>query len=103
MSSIPTRQEFEQQLQQPWHLSWEGSEGLVVTLVEVSEGTAMNARHECYSAVFAQPAGIQLPQHSYLLRSPSSAQWQVLLTPIGPDEDGERHLLQAVFHSRRAP
>ncbi|MCY1292506.1 hypothetical protein D9M70_417370 [compost metagenome] len=102
MSPIPSRQEFEQQLQQPWHLSWEGGEGIAVTLVEVSEGTAMNARYECYSAVFAQPVGIQLPQHTYLLRSPSSAQWAVLLSPIGPDEEGEHHLLQAVFHCRKA-
>ncbi|MFC5695330.1 DUF6916 family protein [Pseudomonas sp. GCM10022186] len=102
MSPIPTRQEFEQQLDQPWHLSWEGGEGLAVSLVEVSERTAMNARHECYCAVFALPAGIQLPQHTYLLRSPGTAQWPVLLTPIGPDEEGERQLLQAVFHSRRA-
>ncbi|MDH4655555.1 hypothetical protein SA496_05585 [Pseudomonas sp. JS3066] len=102
MSLIPTRQDFEQQLHQPWQLSWESGEGVAVTLIEVSEGQAMNSRHECYSAIFAQPVGIQMPQHSYRLRSPSNAEWTVMLSPIGPDEDGEHHLLQAVFHCRKA-
>ncbi|MCJ1886618.1 hypothetical protein LNN38_17300 [Pseudomonas sp. LA21] len=102
MSPIPTRLDFEQKLHQPWLLSWGTGEGIAVTLVEVSEGTPMNARHECYSAIFAQPAGVRLPQHTYQLRSPGNAEWTVMLCPIGPDEEGERHLLQAVFHCRKA-
>ncbi|MDE3739998.1 DUF6916 family protein [Metapseudomonas resinovorans] len=101
MSLVPSRTDLEQQLHQPWHLSWEGSEGLAVTLAEVFSGTPMNGRYECYSATFAQPAGVQLPQHTYLLGSPAGQQWHVLLSPIGPDADGKHHLLEAVFHLER--
>ncbi|KAF0812131.1 hypothetical protein IGB42_03408 [Andreprevotia sp. IGB-42] len=101
MTAIPSFTDLQQSLEQNWHLSWEGHGGVDVQLVEVNEGVAMNRRFECYSAVFRQPAGLQLPQYTYLLHSPAKMQWPVMLTPIGPDEDGEHHLLQAVFHCRR--
>ncbi|WP_152223151.1 hypothetical protein [Pseudomonas sp. SCB32] len=101
MSALPGREEFQRYLEQEWQLAWEGG-SLPVTLVEVNQGTAMNARYECFNLVFAQPAGYQMPQHTYSLRGPDNQQLpELLLCPIGPEEDGERHLLQAVFHLRR--
>ncbi|BAN47409.1 DUF6916 family protein [Metapseudomonas resinovorans] len=101
MSQIPTFEQFERQLGQPWTLRWDEGEGLAITLVEVAEGTAMNARYQCYDAVFAQPPGVQMPQHVYRLCSPEGDEWDVMLTPIGPDQEGDCHLLQALFHVKR--
>ncbi|ANY86632.1 MULTISPECIES: DUF6916 family protein [Pseudomonas] len=102
MTAFPGREAFVGYLQKPWQLAWaEGS--LAVELVDVNEGIAMNARHECFDLVFALPSGCQLPQHTYDLHAPDG--WHLpglLMTPIGPAEDGERQLLQAVFHVRRA-
>lgn len=100
MSAGPDQAYFLQFLDQPWQLDWEGG-GVAVTLVEVNTGVPMNARYTCFDLVFAQPAGYQLPQHSYTLKTPSGEQLtDVLLSPIGPEEEGDRHLLQAVFHVR---
>jgi hypothetical protein len=101
MSLVPSFAELERHLQRDWRLRWDEGQGLAITLLEVAEGAAMNARYHCYNAVFAQPAGVQLPQHGYRLCSPEGAEWHVMLTPIGPDEDGDRHLLQAIFHVKR--
>lgn len=99
MSAIPSHEELAQALGQIWHISWEGHPGIDVTLTEVNQGRAMNPRFHCYDAVFRQPAGVDLPQHTYTLHSPNATSWWVMLTPIGPDDDGLR-LLQAVFHVR---
>lgn len=100
MSAFPDQTHFQQYLGQDWQLGWEGG-GVVVVLVEVNAGIPMNARYTCFDLVFAQPPGYQLPQHTYSLGSPSGEQLtDVLLSPIGPEEDGDRHLLQAVFHVR---
>lgn len=99
MSDIPSQEALRQALGQIWRLSWEGHPGIDVTLVDVNPGKPMNARYQCYDAIFRQPAGVDLPQHSYTLHSPAGSAWWVMLTPIGPDDDGAR-LLQAVFHVR---
>jgi hypothetical protein len=105
MSQVPSLEDFERHLQQPWQLCWDEGEGegegVTITLVETYEGVAMTARYHCYSAIFAQPEGVQLPQHNYRLRSPEGSEWEAMLTPIGPDEEGDRHLLQALFHVKR--
>ncbi|MBB4817415.1 hypothetical protein HNP29_000772 [Pseudomonas alcaligenes] len=102
MSEVPSLEDFERHLQQPWQLRWDEGEGVAITLVEANEGVAMSARYYCYNAVFAQPPGVQLPQHGYRLRSPEGSEWEVMLTPIGPDEEGDCHLLQALFHVKRS-
>lgn len=99
MNDVPSQADLQQALGQTWRLSWEGHPGVDVQLVEVSQGKAMNPRHQCYDAIFRQPAGVDLPQFSYTLHSPGEASWWVMLTPIGPDDDGAR-LLQAVLHTR---
>ena len=101
MSAIPSQEELQQGLGHLWRLSWEGHSGVEVELIEVSSGKAMNPRYQCYDAIFRQPPGIDLPQYSYTLQSPTQSSWWVMLTPIGPDDDGTR-LLQAVFHVRTA-
>ncbi|WP_271103588.1 DUF6916 family protein [Pseudomonas tohonis] len=101
MNPVPSLEDFARHLQQPWQLRWDEGEGVAITLVEAYEGVAMSARYRCYSAIFALPEGLQLPQHGYWLRSPEGEEWEVVLTPIGPDEEGERHLLQALFHVKR--
>ncbi|UXY15301.1 hypothetical protein N8I74_18610 [Chitiniphilus purpureus] len=99
MSDIPSQDELQQALGQTWRVSWEGHPGIDVDLVEVNQGKSMNSRYHCYDAVFRQPAGFDLPQYSYTLHGPDASSWWVMLTPIGPDEEGHR-LLQAVFHVR---
>ncbi len=100
MSAFADQAHFQQYLGQDWHLSWEGGD-TTVTLVEVNAGVPMNARYTCFDLVFAQPPGYQLPQHTYNLQTPSGEQLKdVLLSPIGPDEDSDRQLLQVVFHVR---
>ena len=101
MSDIPSQHELQQTLGHTWRLSWEGHPGVDVELVEVNQGKPMNSRYLCYDAIFRQPAGVDLPQYSYTLHSPAASSWWVMLTPIGPDDDGAR-LLQAVFHVRTA-
>ena len=101
MSQVPSLEDFERHLQQPWQLCWDEGEGVTITLVEAYAGVAMTARYHCYSAIFAQPEGVQLPKHNYRLRSPEGSEWEAMLTPIGPDEEGDRHLLQALFHVKR--
>ncbi|MCO7553840.1 DUF6916 family protein [Metapseudomonas otitidis] len=100
MSAFTDQTHFQQYLGQDWQVVWEGG-AVTVTLVEVNTGVPMNARYTCFDLVFVQPAGYQLPQHTYSLQSPSGEQLtDVLLSPIGPEEDGDRHLLQAIFHVR---
>ncbi|MBH3339815.1 hypothetical protein I5L51_11925 [Pseudomonas mendocina] len=101
MSDIPSQEDLQKGLGHSWRVSWEGHTGVDVELVEVSPGKAMNPCYQCYDAIFRQPPGIDLPQYSYTLHSPTASSWWVMLTPIGPDDDGMR-LLQAVFHVRAA-
>lgn len=99
MSGIPSQEELQQAVGHTWRLSWEGHPGVDVELVEVGQGRSMNSHYLCYDAIFRQPAGVDLPQYSYTLHSPTASSWWVMLTPIGPDDDGAR-LLQAVFNVR---
>lgn len=101
MSLIPSLDDLIRQLNQAWHLSWTENDGVSVILIEAYESVAMNMRYQCYSAIFAQSKGMQLPQYTYRLQSPEGCAWDVLLTPVGPDEEGDKQLLQAVFHIKR--
>lgn len=67
-----------------------------VRLAAVHAGTPMNRRYCCYSAEFAAPPGAQLPQALYEVAYGDQC-WPLLLTPIGPGEDGQPRL-EAVFH-----
>jgi hypothetical protein len=66
-------------------------------LVAAYEGTPMTARYCCYSAEFALPAGVFVPQSNCTLTIGDDTWRDLLLTPIGPDEDG-RQLMQMVLH-----
>lgn len=59
-------------------------------------GVPMNERYCCYSAHFALPPGVQLPQALYTVQCGDES-WSLLLVPVGPGADG-RALLEAVFH-----
>jgi len=76
-----------------------GSWGCQVSaeLRSASPGVPMNKRHCCYAAEFALPPGVQLPQSSCTLIAGDDTWSGLLLTPIGPDEDG-RQLMQTVLH-----
>lgn len=67
-----------------------------VRLAAVHAGTPMNRRYCCYSAEFTAPPGAQLPQALYEVACGDQC-WPLLLTPIGPGEDGQPRL-EAVFH-----
>ncbi len=72
--------------------------GVEVEMTDVYEGIAMNARYQCYSAQFALPLGLQLPQAVYAVHD-GQDEWPLLLTPVMPGEDG-RSRMEAVFHVR---
>lgn len=72
--------------------------GAEVEMIDVYEGIAMNARYQCYSAQFALPLGLQLPQAVYAVHD-GQDEWPLLLTPVMPGEDG-RSRMEAVFHVR---
>ena len=64
-------------------------------------GVAMNARYCCYSAQFAMPDGVRLPQDIYDLLAPDTGErWSLLLAPVGPRAEDGRALMEAVFHYR---
>lgn len=65
-------------------------------LAAVHAGIPMNRRYCCYSAEFAVPPGASLPQALYEVACGDQC-WPLLLTPIGPGEDGQPRL-EAVFH-----
>jgi len=61
MSQVPSLEDFERHLQQPWQLCWDEGEGVTITLVEAYEGVAMTARYHCYSAILPSPRGSSCP------------------------------------------
>lgn len=75
--------------------AWDGQ--VEAELRYVRLGVPMNSRHCCYSAKFALPAGLGMAQATCTV-SAGAEQWHhLLVTPIGPDDDG-RQLIQMVFH-----
>ena len=68
-----------------------------VELRSATKGVPMNERHCCYAAEFALPAGVRFEQANYTLVAGEDTWPDLLMTPIGPDEDG-RQLMQIVFH-----
>ncbi|MBW8830000.1 MAG: hypothetical protein JF606_11295 [Burkholderiales bacterium] len=72
-------------------------EPVAVELRSATKGVPMNARHCCYAAEFALPAGVRFEQANYTLVAGDDTWPDLLMTPIGPDEDG-RQLMQVVFH-----
>ena len=73
-------------------------QGPVATqLVAACKGKPMTPRYCCYSAEFALPAGMFLPQSICTVTLGNDSWPDLLLTPIGPDVDG-RQLMQMVLH-----
>ncbi len=70
-------------------------------LIDVYKGIAMNSRYHCYSAQFALPENLDLPQAVYAVCN-GSQEWALLLAPVMPGEDG-RGRMEAVFHLLKTP
>ncbi|MCE5984715.1 hypothetical protein ABE525_06960 [Pseudomonas wadenswilerensis] len=94
---IPSRDELAQAPVQGFVLWLAADQALPLTLLQVLDGTPMSARYECYSAVFALPPAVRLPQAVYRLGGPAGQQWVLLMTPTLPEADG-RHTLEVVIH-----
>lgn len=94
--AMPSQARLEADIGRAFTLTIPDALRVEVQLAVVHAGIPMNRRYCCYSAVFAAPLGAQLPQALYEV-SIGEECWSLLLTPIGPDEDG-RPLLEAVFH-----
>lgn len=75
-------------------------EHLPVELVDLSDGSSLNAGYDCYMATFALPQGVSLPQAVFRLTGPDARQWLLMLTPVMPEPDG-RQALELVIHTRR--
>lgn len=67
-------------------------------LLGVREGMPMNRRYCCYSAELALPEGMRLPQSTCTVTAGPDSWPYLLLTPMGPGEDG-RQVMQMVFHT----
>ncbi|QBF26459.1 hypothetical protein EXN22_12430 [Pseudomonas tructae] len=82
---------------------WLGADNRVaIERVQLTQGVAMSARHECFLVFFALPAGLLPQQGVYRVIGPEQQEWLLLMTPVQPEPDG-RHVLQAVLHREREP
>lgn len=77
------------------HGGWQGP--VSVELVAAHEGVPMSPRYCCYSAEFALPPGMFLPQCICTVILGEDIWPDLLLTPIGLDEHG-RQRMQMIFH-----
>lgn len=66
-------------------------------LKAVKLGVPMSERYCAYSALLSLPAGVDLPQVSCAVQAPDAMWPMLLMTPVGPGEDGLL-LMQMVFH-----
>jgi hypothetical protein len=94
--SVPTLERLRADLGQTYWLAAPTGERIAGEVRAAHAGTPMNERYCCYSAQFALPRGMQLPQALYAVEAGADA-WQLLLVPVGAGADG-RALLEAVFH-----
>lgn len=70
---------------------------VTVELVDARRGVPMNRLYACHSAEFALPPGVRLAQAVFDVWAGEECWPGLLLTPVGPGEDG-RQRLQMVFH-----
>ncbi len=81
-----------------WELHAASLPPLQVKLVHVATAPPMNKNYVCYGAEFQVMNGIRPPCMTYKARF-QDREWDLLFTPIGPDDDGEE-LVQAIIHTR---
>lgn len=95
--SIPSFERLESDVGRLYVFSGEWEGHVEAELRYVRRGVPMNARHCCYSAKFALPAGIGMSQATCTVSAGADSWDHLLVTPMGPDDDG-RQLIQMVFH-----
>lgn len=100
MYAMPTRDALENAQGECFQLWIDASQSIEAELLDVQENKAMTPEHECFSALFALPQGLFLPQSVYRLAPSGDEGWQLLMTPNRPAADG-RNTLAAVFHWER--
>lgn len=96
MTSVPSLERLRAALGQTFSLTAQTGERFAAELHAAIPGVPMNERHCCYSAQFALPPGLHLPQAVYSVQAHDDA-WSLLLVPVRPADDG-RALLEAIFH-----
>jgi hypothetical protein len=94
VSGIPSLARLRADRGLTYQLTDSGGDRLAAELRHVREGRAMGRRYQCYAAQLALPR--PAAQDVYTVRS-GDDEWALLLTPIGPDEDGQP-LMEALFH-----
>ncbi len=98
-SAIPTREFLDAHINATWELHHPQLAPLQARLVRVDDAGAMNKKFVCYSAEFALVDGERPHSLTYTAHCGEHA-WPLLLTAIGPDEDGQE-LLQLIIHTHR--
>jgi hypothetical protein len=96
-TALPTLARLQAERGRTFHLTSPAGETFAAELRYVREAQAMSRRYQCYAGQFA--LSHPFPQDVYTVRS-GADEWALLLTPIGPDEDGSP-LIEALFHIKR--
>jgi hypothetical protein len=94
--SVPSLDRLRADLGQHYWLTTPSGERIAGEVRAAQPGVPMNQRYCCYSAQFALPPGVQLPQAVYPVQRDADT-WHLLLVPVGAAADG-RAVLEAVFH-----
>lgn len=100
MYVMPTLQALQDATGRSFQLWIGADQAIEAQLLAVTQSPASSPRHECFSADFALPPGVELPQAVFRVSLPGEEGWLLMLTPILPDVDGRR-VLEAVFHLER--
>ena len=95
--SIPDFERLQADIGKTYQLTFDDGSSLPVEVTAARGGIPMNPRYCCYSAYMALPDAVQLGQTQCTVSSSNDVWPGLLLTPVGPGEDG-RQRMQMVFH-----
>ena len=98
MQELPGKELFTENLNSNFFLAQEGSEQIVLELVELKNGYS-DRLSEAYSLLFRGPAAFVLPQRLYPLRHAALGEFDLFLVPVGKDAAGAYY--EAVFNQLR--
>jgi hypothetical protein len=97
VQSIPTHAELIAAIGRPFSFGTADGHAVDAVLTAAPAGIPMDDSYTCFSASFALPAGVYLPQDNYRITSPDGPSWNLLATPTRPLPDG-RATLTFVVH-----
>ena len=99
MADFQTEAEYTKNLNTTFRFEAEGREPLDLKLIAVTprpSGPTEQAGMERFSAVFAGPLEVYLPQQIYRVTHPDMGEFEIFLTAIGQERDGFRY--EAVYN-----